>query len=234
VAAKLKHEQAEAHVSSLKEEVSNLETQLAALADADDAYRALLEQKAELLAKQDAELREQLSRLIEQLADTDSLLKELDEAESAGRSAATVIDSVIDSLDSAANWGKVDILGGGLLFTAIKHQHLNDARGLAWAAQDAIQRFLRELRDVDSSEEDSAWGELTLGIGDGTVALDHVFDGLLFDLLVQQKIGEARRTVEETKGQLLQKTGQLRLLRERAEQRAALLTEQWTTLVEVA
>ena len=52
---------------------------------------------------------------------------EINEAIAAGHRALDALAEAADSLDSAKRWGIVDILGGGLITSVIKHSRLGDA-----------------------------------------------------------------------------------------------------------
>ena len=80
--------------------------------------------------------------------------------------------------------GAVDILGGGLIITAIKHSRINDAKRELQKTQALLQRFQRELDDVNLKD--------SLGISKISIAADFLLDGLLFDLIAQSQINKDR------------------------------------------
>ena len=91
-------------------------------------------------------------------------------------------------LKSAGGWGIFDILGGGMITSMIKHSNMNSAQKHMNEARYALQRFSKELRDVDE---------------------DLDFHNGIIDFMVQSKIEEAKkqvqraiRRVEEIKDQL--------------------------------
>jgi hypothetical protein len=129
--------------------------------------------------------------------------KELQEAVRAADEALWRLRNVQESLESAGRWGIVDMLGGGLFTTMLKHSRIHDAEEEMRAAREALRAFSRELRDVDQ--------EVTLvNIGDFLHFADYFFDGLLADWLVQEKLNEAKwqvasaiSRVQEIRGQLM-------------------------------
>lgn len=60
-----------------------------------------------------------------------------------------------------------------------------------------------------------------LQVGEFTSFADYFFDGLFVDLYIQDKIGTARRSAEETAAQVEDLLSQLRRERDRTAERAA-------------
>ena len=144
-----------------------------------------------------------------------SQIRELDEAICAGKDVGYALDQMIGQLDSAAGWGTWDILGGGMLATMAKHGRMNDAQNAAFQARQAISRFRTELADVSQLRVPD------LQVGEFTSFADYFFDGLFVDLYIQDKIGTARRSAEETAAQVEDLLSQLRRERDRTAERAA-------------
>ena len=132
---------------------------------------------------------------------------------------------MIGQLDSAAGWGTWDILGGGMLATMAKHGRMNDAQNAAFQARQAISRFRTELADVSQLRVPD------LQVGEFTSFADYFFDGLFVDLYIQDKIGTARRSAEETAAQVEDLLSQLRRERDRTAERAAELEREQERLL---
>lgn len=116
--------------------------------------------------------------------------KEIREAVQAGQEALDYLSRARDSLDSAGNWGLLDMFGGGLLSTFVKHSKMSDAEELVQQARSALKRFQRELMDVDTISE------FHIETGDFLSFADYFFDGLIADWLVQSRISDAKRQVD--------------------------------------
>ncbi len=113
--------------------------------------------------------------------------REIREAVTAADEALYHLGKAQEHLRSARNWGIWDMLGGGLLATAVKHSKMNRAEDEMQAARDAVCHFSRELRDVSGFE-----GEF-----DGFLNFaDYFFDGFLADFMVQSRIDRARERVD--------------------------------------
>lgn len=116
--------------------------------------------------------------------------KEVREALGAGQEALDYLNQARASLNSAGNWGLLDLFGGGLLSTFVKHSRMNDAEELIQQARSALQRFQRELMDVDNV------AEFHIETGDFLSFADYFFDGFIADWLVQSRINDAKRQVD--------------------------------------
>lgn len=119
--------------------------------------------------------------------------RELREAKLAGQEALDYLNRAADSLQSAGNWGIVDMLGGGLISTFVKHSKMNDAEELVQQARSALKRFQKELMDVENVEE------FHIETGDFLTFADYFFDGIIADWLMQSRIKEARTQVENAR-----------------------------------
>lgn len=116
--------------------------------------------------------------------------REVREALAAGREALDYLNRARECLNSAGNWGLLDLFGGGLLSTFVKHSKMNDAEELIQQARSALQRFQRELMDVDNV------AEFHIETGDFLSFADYFFDGFIADWLVQSRISDAKRQVD--------------------------------------
>lgn len=123
--------------------------------------------------------------------------KELGEAIRAGQEALNCLDRAAEALKSAGNWGIVDMLGGGLISTFVKHSKMNDAEALVQQARSALKRFQKELMDVENVEE------FHIETGDFLAFADFFFDGIIADWLMQSRINEAKAQVENARQKVM-------------------------------
>lgn len=86
--------------------------------------------------------------------------REINEAIQAGNEALRCLENAKDYLSSASNWGLLDIFGGDLLTTFVKHSKMNRANEQIQAARTALMAFQRELHDVQEL------GDLKVETGD--------------------------------------------------------------------
>ena len=108
--------------------------------------------------------------------------KEKREAIEAGQRALSSLRTAEENLNSAKNWGLVDML---------KHSKMDQARQNMEQAKYDLRNFSRELNDVNMA------CNLKINTGDFLSFADYFFDGFVVDWMVQDRINNARHQVEE-------------------------------------
>ena len=130
--------------------------------------------------------------------------KEVREAIQAGERALNSLREAKSNLDSARNWGIFNMLGGGFITDVIKHSKMENASSCMENAKYDLQIFQRELKDVYISLD------MKVDVGGFLSFADFFFDGFVADYLVQTRIGEARRQVNEAIDQVERILAELR------------------------
>lgn len=193
-AAQLRYGEAKLRAERLGTELGRIQKELADLGDVETEYQELLGQKERLIRAGSDQGAREIDALAEEEQAARWRLKELADARRAGGYAESALAEVASSLDSAASWGTWDMLGGGLIATAAKHSHIDEAKQRLYAAQEALARFRRELKDLEASlslpEVDNLDGF--------TRFADYFFDGLFADIAVQSRINESRHSVDRS------------------------------------
>jgi len=182
LAAKLQRDQCQYAISSLELDLADLKYKLSALGNLDSAYQALLERKEKILLSSENDLSHQLLDITGLQANLQADRKELQEAVGSGQTVLTILDGVINSLNSAEGWGNWDMLGGGMLADLAKHSKIDDARDQVHQAQELLRRFQRELADIQSAES------FLIDISSFDTFVDFFLDSLIVDWIVQSKI----------------------------------------------
>lgn len=121
----------------------------------------------------------------------EKMKQEIREAIGAGACALASLREAREKLESAGKWGIVDLFGGGLITDMFKYSRMNEATRCMEAAKRDLQRFQRELRDVEIPMNPRIEVSSFLSFA------DVFFDSLVTDYLVQTRIAEAREQVEE-------------------------------------
>ena len=198
LAAKLQYDQAQRDLEDLDGRIGVLLREKDGLRIDRIRRDALLEEKGELLKALGGETGARLARLDQQLDELEHQRREVGEAISAGRTAESALSAVLNSLDSAEDWGTWDMLGGGLFTTMAKHGHIDDARAGIDHAQRALSRFRTELADVSQLRvPDLRDMELPqVQVGEFATFADYFFDGIFVDWYIQSRINDAQRGVE--------------------------------------
>ena len=216
LAAHLSHEQALRDEADLETRLEQVRGRWAQLSNAEARYQAKLEEKRDCLKALHGSEAEQIAALEETIAGAENQLREIREAERAGRAVLASLDRAADSLASAEDWGIWDMMGGGLITTVIKHDHIDEARDWVADAQAQLSRFRTELADVEID------GTPTVSIGEFATFADYFFDGLIADWFVQDKIHDSQESVIQARTQvnriLLQLEGTAGVQEDRARQ----------------
>lgn len=208
LSAQLQYQQAKRQVEFLQQEQNSLLQRLDKLTGVETEYELLLLEKERLLRGSDQTVTNELLSFSEQIANLNAERKEITEAMTAGNLVVAGVEQVIQSLESAENWGTWDILGGGLLSTAVKHSRINEARNEISDVQIKISQFKRELADVQKRVE------LQIDIGELESFADFFFDGLIIDWIVQSKIVQSLERSETAKSMIIEAVRELGNLKE--------------------
>ena len=132
---------------------------------------------------------------------------EIREAIDAADAALKHLGNAADMLDDAGRWGIVDMLGGGLITTLLKHRKISDAQDEIDEAKRALRIFVKELDDVDEATG------LNVELGSGLQFADIFFDGVLADWIAQNKIDRAKQQVADAMRQVYAIRSQLERMR---------------------
>ena len=118
--------------------------------------------------------------------------KEVREAINAGQRALDSLYMANRKMSSASDWGFLDLFGGKWFSGLMKHSNLSDASVLLRKAKREIENFRTELGDIRDIPD------LNYEIGDFLTFADFFWDGPLADILVQSRIRECRRKIEDS------------------------------------
>lgn len=120
-------------------------------------------------------------------------LREIREAINVGNLVRRYLSEAKQHLDSAAGFGWADIVGIDLIGGIGKHIKISSAKTCIEEAREAFPRFQKELLDVSENFD------LDLDIG-GFISFADVFmggfGGIAVDFLVQKRIEDAKREVQ--------------------------------------
>jgi hypothetical protein len=132
---------------------------------------------------------------------------EVREAIDAADAALKHLGNAADMLDDAGRWGIVDMIGGGLITTMLKHRKISDAQDEIDETKRALRIFVKELDDVDEVTG------LNVELGSGLQFADIFFDGVLADWIAQNKIDRAKQQVADAMRQVYAVRSQLERMR---------------------
>ena len=131
---------------------------------------------------------------------------EVYEAIDAGERALSSLKRAQNYLNSAGNWGLLDLFGGNLITGLVKHSKMHDASKCINDARYDLRKFQRELDDVDNYIPD-------IQMGDFLTFADFFWDGFVADVMIQSKISNGKKQVAEAIGRVEAILSQLRRYR---------------------
>lgn len=194
--AQLKYNQAVRDLETIKDQVTNLYSEMSQYESCAGNYHALYKMKKEMLLKSGSNVADKILMLSDQINIINNHIKEIIEAINAGYKVISHLDSAIDSLKSAENWGTWDMLGGGLLTDIVKHSRIDGATNEVEESQKALLQFRTELADVRITNN------IGIEISEFSNFADFFFDGLIADWNMQSKIEKSLENVTETRNQV--------------------------------
>ncbi|MBQ2935148.1 MAG: hypothetical protein IJD96_02820 [Lachnospiraceae bacterium] len=198
-----KYDAAYSELQAVETQLREKELEYGRVRRSKERYQEVLKEKQAAVKLSGVPEAEEILRLEAQITSLDMKKKELEEAISAGKSAESIADNILNSLSSAEGWGTWDILGGGIIADAVKHSHLDEAQGQVERLQGALRRFKTELTDVE------IMADMQVNIDGFLRFADYFFDGLFADWSVMNRISEAQGQVKNVKGQIGSLLGKL-------------------------
>ena len=118
-------------------------------------------------------------------------LKELKEAKEAAELVIGKIDQAIKELNSASNWGILDLLGGDFIPSLIKRSKIGKANDILNDLPKSLETLNKELSDVDISLPSGVPNRLSDEL------FDTIFDNIFTDFRVQGEIKENLLALKE-------------------------------------
>ena len=192
LAAKARYDAAQRDLEDLERRLSSVGEERANLLAQRSRYQALLGEKEALLRQMGGDRAQDLMELEEQRHELERQLREIREAEAAGKDALYALREMSSALDHAADLGTWDMFGGGMFATMAKHDALDEAQQLADRARQSLSRFRTEMADVSAADVPD------VEIGEFAALADYLFDGLFADCYIQGKIHDAQAGVNRS------------------------------------
>lgn len=163
--------------------------------DISNEYNELLKDKEQFLISLNNSRSNEIQVVKDKISNVEFQKKEINQAIGATVPVLEKLEKIYSKLNSAENWGTFDLLGSGLLATAMKHSKIDDAKSLISKTQFDIDNLINELNDVDSNFNIRN----TINIDGFYTFSDYFFDGLIFDFIVQEKISKSKNHIKLVK-----------------------------------
>ncbi len=209
VALQLKLEDKKQNRDEIIEAIAELQKNLKQVQHIQSEYEEALKMKVDLIKEKDTAYAEKLYALSEREGDLDSYLVEVDEAITAGEEAKTALQQAQNELSNAKGWGLFDMFGGGVIATAIKHSHVDDATQSIQRAETKIRQFQKELLDVNDE------ANLHVNTSSLLTFADYFFDNIITDYMVQSRIQNCLNNVNEVVAEIEETVEKLKAEKER-------------------
>lgn len=230
LAAKLRYDECKEAVTMLEQRCQDIILQIKELGEVETHYELIFDAKEKAIIEEKGIEAERLVKILEEIADVKSDVKELQEAISTGNKVLLGVNDVIESLRSASGWGTWDLLGGGLIATAIKHSRIDDARNSVHKVQQHLRIFLKELSDVNPALD----SRVSVDIGGLTTFADYFFDGLIVDWIVQSRIEKSLENALDMGEKMVKTLKNLQETFKENQSRVQILEQERKTIVEVS
>ena len=107
----------------------------------------------------------------------------------AGYQAIDCLNEALKKLNQASGLGIVDILGGGFFASILKREKMKQANQSIQKAKRALIKFNDELDDIYDQDEYS------IDVDDFLNTADWLFDNMMVDILVQQRIETSKKNI---------------------------------------
>ena len=185
---KLKYDELLASINILKEDLFNKKNRLRTLYNCEEEYNKAINEKIKLINVYD--IKEKISNLDKRINNIINESREVKEAYSAGSKLIIEVNHAKDELRSAKNWGILDIAGGDMMSSIVKHNKIKKANDRFYKITELISNFNKELKDINLSN---------LSFSRTSMTFDLFFDNIFTDISVQNKINDALNSIEELK-----------------------------------
>ena len=191
-AALAKYEGAQARVTDIGTETSEIQKELRELKKAAREYETLLEERQQEIRSQNGPAAEEMLRLEKEAEEIRNRKRETAEAVRAGKRVKELAAQIDRELADAEGWGKWDTWGGGGLITdVLKYDHLDKAGNMSRSLQKLLREFHAELADV------AVYADIQVETDELTRFADFFWDGIFVDFAVLDKIQGARWKIQE-------------------------------------
>ncbi|HUC23571.1 MAG TPA: hypothetical protein VMA73_12760 [Streptosporangiaceae bacterium] len=194
-AMRYKVAQAEQRLDSARAELAGLQSRLAQLAGAPQAYQDALAAKEQYLTHSADPRGARLLALADERGRLAAELGELHRASDDASAAGQALADVQDRLGNAANWSTFDTyFDHGMVANAIKHDRIDQAAQAASTADERLAALRTDLAELGGYEPTAP----RLEISGGFKFADIFFNNIFTDLAVGRQIRDAQDNVDRS------------------------------------
>jgi hypothetical protein len=197
--AKLNFENSQEEIDLINQRKIEISYKIDVIKGINNEYEKLIKDKEQFLISLNNSRSKEIQLVKDKICNVDIQTREIKQAIQASIPVLDKLEKIYSKLNSAENWGAFDLLGSGLLATAVKHSKIDDAKSLVSKTQFDIDNLINELNDVDTDYNIKN----TINIEGFYTFSDFFFDGLIFDFIVQQKISKSKNHIKTIRTKVL-------------------------------
>ncbi len=185
-----------------------------------------IERKNEILSGGESSVKSELLAVLHKIDTHIKLEIELEEAIAAGQKCLKYLDSILNHLSQASDWGRWDIRGDDRRAGYMRKRAIDNAIKQLPYAQHQLNFFVKEMNDLG---EDN----IAINLQDVHFARfkDFFFDNLISDWIIQQKIKNTYHNIESTRSHIKRVISSLTLEKNNLDQRVNKLEKQKEELI---
>lgn len=181
--AKLKYDDCSSRINSLKNSKLRIENRLSSLENCENRYAELLDTKLALInIYGDENQKNKILHMEKELDKSLKDLKELEESIAVGNTLYEEIGYTKEILQSAKNWGTIDLFGGDFISSMAKHEKVDQAQKHFGRISNLLSNFNKELKDVNID---------SLNFSTTMKTFDIFFDNIFTDISVNNQISKS-------------------------------------------
>lgn len=194
--AQIKYQDALRTLQSLYKENEDISSSLNLCGDVETEYKRAFSEKRQMLLNSNSPSGQRLRALEEDARQLKGLLREVQEAQSAGQRAMGQVERIQRTLKSASNWGMVDMFSDSRISDFAKYGKLDEAKQQIRELNRFLGDYSRELKDLNVNLNISA------DIGGGLQFADIFFDNFITDSMAMNRIDNMKRQISDIRRQV--------------------------------
>lgn len=194
--AQTKYQDALTTLQNLHKEKEDIGASLALCADVEAEYKRAFSEKRQMLLNSSSPAGQRLRSLEEDARQLKALDREVQEAKSAGQRVMDQVAQIEHTLQSASNWGMVDMFSDSFISDMAKYGKMDEAKRQLQDLNRLLGDYRRELKDLNVNLNISA------DLGGGMQFADIFFDNVFTDSMALSRIDNIKRQVRDVKYQV--------------------------------
>jgi hypothetical protein len=222
--ARLSFESCISRLASIRKDLTETQKKLDELSRFEQEYLSAFKEKEAAIIGLNDDRTKQLEHNFEETMKVEEESKQIVEAIDAGNKVIRELDTMIEALMAARDWGNWDLIGGGILVSATKHSKIDKAKRALHRVQHRLYFFNQELADL-------ADREVVIRFDGFTRFADSFFDGLIVDWIVQRGINKSLSNTRDLYRAVHQTIHDLKARHQACENKFYLLQEEREDLI---